>query len=238
MRNLCSFCEAEIPARKKYCDRDCYFKDKRGPVRDDYFSCPNETNSYWAGFIAADGCIYDRGAGQKQLSIILKSDDKSHLAKIAKEIAPESNIQTYRRAATDKKAETEESRWRVASNQIALDLSERYNIEPRKSTTLKPPVGLSKECNLAYIAGYIDGDGSYFLKGGRPRISIVGTREILDYIASETEIDPYYECYNTYHRAVYTARKAQDLRNLYIDMNLPFLDRKYKIWEKKGCVFI
>lgn len=234
----CAYCGKDISPKRKYCDRPCYFKHKRGPVKDDYFSSPNMTNSYWAGFIAADGCIYDPEEGQKQLSIILKSDDKSHLAKIAKEIAPESNIQTYRRAARDKRAETEESRWRVSSDQIALDLSEHYNVGSRKSMTLKPPAGLSKECSLAYIAGYIDGDGSYFLNKGKPRISIVGTREILDYIVSETEIHPYYECYGTYHRAVYTAKKAQDLRNLYIDMDLPFLDRKYKIWEKKGYVAI
>jgi hypothetical protein len=43
---------------------------------------------------------------------------------------------------------------------MLADLKNNFNIVPRKSLILKPPKKLSFEHSLAFIIGYIDGDGS------------------------------------------------------------------------------
>lgn len=51
---------------------------RQNSVNDDFFEVPNELNCYWAGFIAADGCIHT-GKKQDVLSIFLALKDKNHL---------------------------------------------------------------------------------------------------------------------------------------------------------------
>lgn len=46
----------------------------------EFFKEPNTLNSYWAGFIAADGCIQQyKDNRQPTLAINLKSSDINHL---------------------------------------------------------------------------------------------------------------------------------------------------------------
>ena len=54
-----------------------YRYERQHNVNDDFFNNPNILNCYWAGFIAADGCIGRRN--NNVLSIGLSSKDKQHL---------------------------------------------------------------------------------------------------------------------------------------------------------------
>lgn len=42
---------------------------KKYSYNDNYFRTPNLENSYWAGFIAADGCVYKghTGCGEQRV---------------------------------------------------------------------------------------------------------------------------------------------------------------------------
>jgi hypothetical protein len=141
-----------------------------------FFSKPNEINSYWAGFIAADGCIIDTDRS-KRLSINLSSKDKNHLVLLSNLL----DVPLY----TYKTKQHDVSRLSLRSNKLCLDLENNFNITPRKSLTLKPPK-LSAKLQRSFISGYFDGDGSlYVIRNKRytyPGLSILGTEAMLLWI--------------------------------------------------------
>lgn len=124
---------------------------------ENYFQTINtDDKAYWAGFIAADGCIYQpKDTRQDMLSISLKLADIHHLEKFASSIK------------TDKKISIVENSSRkgyffcnlqLSSNKISQDL-QKINILPRKTYNPKMPI-ISKELVPAFLRGYFDGDGS------------------------------------------------------------------------------
>jgi len=64
-----------------------------------------------------------------------------------------------------------------------VDLEKNFKITPRKSLTLQPPENLDRECSLAYIKGFFDGDGcAHIRKNGYLNIVFYGTFECLTWI--------------------------------------------------------
>ena len=53
---------------------------------DNYFDKNTQESFYWAGFIAADGCVMRRGKNSKILSISIHTKDIDHLYKFKKAI--------------------------------------------------------------------------------------------------------------------------------------------------------
>ena len=70
----------------------------------DFFTVPNKLNSYWAGFIAADGCV----TGKHILAIKLSEKDKEHLQKIATLLAEDYKVKliSIAKAPTTQRATT------------------------------------------------------------------------------------------------------------------------------------
>jgi hypothetical protein len=77
-----------------------------------------------------------------------------------------------------------------SAQQAITDLKTNFNLTPQKTLTLKPP-NVTGDNALAFIAGYIDGDGSVLLGfkqrkrvSDYPEISIsaAGTFEVLSWI--------------------------------------------------------
>lgn len=133
-------------------------------VNKDYFKTPNVRNSYWAGFIAADGCIRNN----KRLSIGLQKGDIEHLKKFTEDIKYTNEVKLYK----DRCSVT------INCKEICQDLTSNFNITERKSKTLSPPLLINEEFIAAYIKGIIDGDGSIM----ENRIIIYGTDELLQWI--------------------------------------------------------
>lgn len=231
----CLHCGASLElkrARAKFCSRLCVIASKNAELRSDYFSVPNLHNSYWAGFIAADGNVYKRKAGNRQaiIKIALKSEDDKHLEKFAQAIAHNKKI--YHGSIKTLGREYSYSSIAVSSNIMAKDLESNFNITERKSLTLKPPTHLSEENAIAFIAGYIDGDGSYTHSYGRPILSVVGTKEMLEWILPLLARDKAkISCEGNYFSFALYGDSAISARGKYINMPLPFLDRKYRRWE-------
>lgn len=137
--------------------------------KENYFSSINTTNSYWAGFIAADGCI----VGEYCLVITLNKKDLPHLRKFKKQIGYSGPITFTHNEATLK----------ISSLQIVQDLKKNFNITSRKSKTLEPPPLSNPSFIKSFIKGYMDGDGSLILRKGCLTLSIVsGSSKILDWI--------------------------------------------------------
>jgi hypothetical protein len=147
--------------------------------------------AYWAGFIAADGCVSrastTSGGHRKAttLVVVLHREDEDHLTKlnsflgnerpVSRHISngrPQSRIQVY------------------GCDGLLDDLERHYNITPAKSLTLKPPN--LKEHALPFLIGLFDGDGSaitYNHANGRVEhcVQWVGTQLICEWVKSHID---------------------------------------------------
>ena len=156
----------------------------RYKVIDDYFSIPNTENSYWAGFIAADGSILEL---RNAVKLSLSNKDVSTIENFKHHLSYEGPI-SHCSKREKSGAITTQSYIRVASKIMVDDLNKNFNITPRKTFTLEPPINLNFENSLAYIIGLFDGDGcitagKYYKKDGSatliPSIQFLGTYNVL-----------------------------------------------------------
>lgn len=114
-----------------------------------YFCQPTIQNSYWAGFIAADGYIGIRDGKPSILRVTVKKSDEQHLLALKDDIE-------YTGPLTSNGECVELG---IYSQEIVEDLDFGFNITNAKTFTLHSPTNLSPECRLAFIKGFIDGDG-------------------------------------------------------------------------------
>lgn len=196
----------------------------------EFFSVPNPINSYWAGFIAADGCV---NTGRDRIEIVTHSDDAKHLAGF-KELIGTSNKLQERNDGCVKLA--------VTSSQWRKDLSDNFNIIPQKSLTLEPPELKRAADRKAFIAGYIDGDGHIGIKKsstgawGYIRIYIVGTKSVLEWIAEEVGVPAEVRPKDNIYAVEWSGWNAFKIYNDLWNPRLPILGRKwsdktYKVWS-------
>lgn len=138
-------------------------------INHNIFSNITPQNCYWAGFIAADGCVY-----RNFLKIGLQKRDAGHIDKIYYFI--ESKNKAKRKG---KYAYLE-----VKSKTIVEDLKKHFNIVPNKSLHLKPPNINNNELIKHFIRGYVDGDGwLYVNRENVIQIGITsGSRKIISWI--------------------------------------------------------
>lgn len=134
-------------------------------INKEYFSIPNEQNSYWAGFLAADGNI---SKDYKKLSIGLQISDKDILDNFVKDLDYTNPTKVYK----DRVSVT------INCEEICRDLEKNFNIIPVKSKILNHPPLENERNIMAFIKGVIDGDGSIC----NDRIIIYGTKELLTWI--------------------------------------------------------
>lgn len=182
--------------RKKYFLNDYYFKSKS------LQSC------YFAGLLAADGCVYNKG---NSIGISLKSEDKYILELLSKELA--SNLPVKNRI---EKGKFLSCKLEINSFQIKEDLMKLYSLTERKSLTLKPPILTNTKEIDSFICGYIDGDGSILrYKNKYPNrndvfiISILGTKEMLYWIQNRFESVVGFKCGGI-------NRKRKNSKNTYV----------------------
>ena len=229
--------------KTKYCSNECEQVEKRKNYvaanpgfNVDYFSTPNLKNSYWAGFIAADGCIVVPKEGQRRLQIKLAVVDKEHLESLrdALGIGNLYDREVYLKETGKTYLRTE---YAVNSNKICNDLARNFNIHPRKSLDHEPP-DLEGDLAYAFIAGYIDGDGCYFKVHSRLRINILGTSSLLNWIANIYEVGRASKKDNrdNVYRITFYGKDSVRMVESYKDLNLPFLKRKKSRWEDIGLV--
>lgn len=140
------------------------------------FSTITKLSSYWAGFIAADGCVTDR-PGARRISFCMSSKDEKHIQKLADIVNKSDKVHTHHQT----------TRFDFCSADAVADIQKNFNIRPRKTLTLQRPSLKSNEDRLAYIIGLIDGDGTVRaeLKKNRNtpqyRIRILGTYDIVEF---------------------------------------------------------
>lgn len=205
----------------------------------DFFCFPNVLNSYWAGFIAADGCITD---GNK-IQIALAALDKSHLERFCSDIGYPRSLQIMPNNSEGSRM----VRFDLRSSTMVRNLEQNYGIKPRKTFDLNFPAHLNFENQAAFIAGLIDGDGCIQLFNSRSsqigcylNIKIVGTKNALNGIkkfadiyspinksvsAKPSSVVPYSSIY-AYRLSGYRALAFAELI-MHICKGIPLLMRKW-----------
>lgn len=148
-----------------------------------YWNEPTIENSYWAGFIAADGSIRSSTKVGNELRFFLQCQDQN-------------TITLFQRALNHDGRQYQHNTGKAigvvigAAKEILFDLARYYNITSAKSLTLQPPNITDIEMIKAFIIGYIDGDGWIGLdcrnarKYCYPRIMILGTESVLNWMRS------------------------------------------------------
>jgi len=203
----------------------------------DIFADVNNKSCYWAGFIAADGCLKPRNG---VLSIGLSSKDKQHLIKFRQALACTNPI-TYRLNNGYGRNDLQVT----AANDLIKSLGLNFNITPRKSLILQPPRLILENYVRAFVRGYMDGDGYISQYGGKNRpntyIGFAGTREVLQWIKEKIQqcvdvgnpsVYKHKNC--NVHQLIFGGRQAERILDwLYIDSTQSTrLDRKYVKYEE------
>lgn len=213
---------------------------KKYNINEKFFCEPNLENSYWAGFIAADGHISKNG---KRISFGLSSKDEEILIALNKAI--NSNYPIHQKIiSTSYKQDQKISQLGLGcvNDTLSKDLKKYWNIVNNKSLILKPPK-VKNELALAFIIGYIDGDGwfGYYKSNGKLRATLgfCGTLEMVNWIQLILKnYLPNLRWRNkpelngkslTNWKIRYCAKKAITIRNLLLSVKIPYkLSRK---WE-------
>lgn len=211
---------------------------KKSPYKNKYdvsfFDTFTDASCYWAGFIAADGCILDRDT----VAIHLSEIDISHLQKLAKITKFTGKIEENKKNKSCRISFS--GKWYVEA------LRNNFNIIPRKSLSLKFPEKIPNKLISHFIRGVIDGDG-HISKMSRPAIVITsGSKIFLQDMESKiryftnitmnnngnesqiTQNNPNvynlsYFCDNSRKLAEWVYLKSKEETRL---------DRKYKLFEK------
>jgi hypothetical protein len=194
-----------------------------------FFDKKTNISLYWAGFIAAGGCIHKK---KNSVSIKLKEIDLSHLEKFQDVVC---HTGVIHRLIKDKKVLFTIH----GANQWIDNLKKYYNIIEKKSLILQPPNDLNDQEALAYIVGYIDGDSCLFNKGALKCsfIQVGGTEQMLLWIKDffDKWCPPFYGRHanvNKRNRSnifTYSIRgvRAKHLLEKLLSLDLPRLERKW-----------
>ncbi len=210
------------------------FRDKcRYSCNDSFFSEVTLLNSYWAGFIAADGNISSKN---QRVTIGLSRKDKNHLLQFKKDSGFDGPVCDFEFICgfTDKKGYGS-SLSVYCTKQWKSDLNNNFNITPRKTFTLSHPSFLSDLNSLSYLVGYIDGDGCIWGNESRLTIEVLGTKKVLLFskkVLSKVigqDIPNKIEPKENIFRFRISGIKSKKIIEQVKALNIPFLQRKWNI---------
>lgn len=209
-------------------------KKRLHTINDMFFDEPNLLNSYYAGFIAADGNIRQC---KKHFSIGLSSIDRSILVDFLN--YTDSNYLVHDRVDKDGFSNSWIS---INSPNMCAALESNFSIIPAKSLVLIPPKIVEFDLIDSFIVGYIDGDGSInLLKTKRQeklQMQILGTMDMLTWIQNRfSEILGYkiscvYKQKNHWVLVVSDRRARIIFEHLY-NVKVPKMSRK---WSSKAIL--
>jgi hypothetical protein len=109
----------------------------------------SENSCYWAGFLAADGCVDSK----KRIRVMLKYDDVGHLEKLKEYLKSTHTISVN----TDK---YNRCSFEITQPDMCDALEFNFNIVPNKTDKLEFPKHIPGQYLVHYLRGYFDGDGS------------------------------------------------------------------------------
>lgn len=207
-----------------------------------FFENPNLINSFFAGWIAADGSIGIKPkTGIYYFAWGMHSQDRRFLEIFREKIQSNGVIDEFlhfhEKNPNNKQLHC---KFRLHNlNQMARHLKDNFSIIPNKTHCLAPPNNLTLENKLAYLIGYINGDGciSKQTKANSITISIVSSSidiiswiyKIIEDLKLPTVRNKKISIskYNGYNRIAICGLKAIYLIDILKKIDVPILDRKW-----------
>ncbi len=154
-----------------------------------FFSKETEEAFYWAGFIAADGCVNIHN----QITLTLGIKDREHLEKFKQSLNADYLIRD-RLVKNPSKNIHPSSTIKITSKTIINDLL-KFNIVPNKTKIYTLPEWIKNHpLRHHFIRGYNDGDGSFFWtnrnkKTPKLKFSLLGTESFIHSVKDIIEND-------------------------------------------------
>lgn len=197
--------------------------------------------AYWLGFIAADGCNYQR-ENNSSIIISINQKDIDHLEKFKKFVNTNAEIKLFEQDMGYSN-KTQMCKIVLNSKKMSNDLYDK-GIVPNKSLILDIPK-IDEKYYYPFILGYFDGDGSISKTNcyNNYCISFQGTKEILNWINNLFEISKLDKrqkesSKNSYYiRCGGTNKPYNILKQLYDSCEV-HLDRKYKLFKALETVVL
>jgi hypothetical protein len=164
--------------------------NRKYTFNENYFDGPNISNCYWAGFIAADGCISGRSC---TLNIEISEKDKNLIEQFIKQTEFTGRI--YYRGPRESYHKNNKKSYiskptisiHINSSRWKEMLLKYWNIHNKKTLTLQPPNITKKDLCCSYIIGLIDGDG--YIRRSDKSVGILGTYNLLSWINKVVNYD-------------------------------------------------
>lgn len=194
-----------------------------------FFRDVNPLTAYFAGFLAADGCVYVNH-GAARLVVSLQARDLGHLEKLRTAISYGGPIKVLHQNGRSYVTMV------VAGvSEMLDDLRRNFNITPRKTYSLRPPTSLDEVNALAFIMGLIDGDGHVSVKRGLA-IGLTGTRAMLEWVKywfdrvvppkkGEHRVGDYKNRRAAWYHV--TGKRARLIAKRLLQLEVPYMERKW-----------
>lgn len=227
--------------KKAYHEQIPYsFKFKnRHNVNESFWETPNLINSYWAGFLAADGHIALRKGNHYSIRLEIERGDKHHLEKMKADVEYTGPILDYERKERNSKT----SLLCINRDKWAYDLEKNFNIASCKTKRLAPPLHIFEnrdDLALAYLIGYTDGDGTvtqtkqtiYLSWCSASEKILLWIKDFSDYlfpVLRNQNRPRNVKKYNNHYRFSIGGKDVCKVKEMMLHLNLPYLRRK---WDK------
>lgn len=200
----------------------------------EFWNIPNHINSYWAGFVAADGHVHYEGKNSYAFVIQLAIIDESHIKLFAQHCGWNGNLkQSLGTSPLGRKFKN--SRILVHQREWATPLEEIFSIFPRKTWNLPLPK-ISGELFDCYLAGFLDGDGSYVVCKNNNKIILSATSATTEILEAINEMSKRFDSKgltrtlkkvgNHYQYAV-AGDTGVKMAHYLMSLPCPHLERKY-----------
>lgn len=206
-------------------------------LNENFFEIPNILNSFYAGWIAADGCICKHSENKISIQICIQHKDIDLISDFQKNIDWGGNLYLGDNNRGIGKNAQKVIRMSVCSKKLSEDLQKNFNITSRKTFTLGAPNLTNKDLILAYIAGYIIGDGGFSLRklNGKltPQLYVCGNYDFLVWL--KQQLDIYFPSNQlsslTKNHSIYqwstTGKRATEILRYLYQLPTPKLQRKW-----------
>jgi len=127
---------------------------------ENYFNILTLENIYWGGFFCADGCVIQRG-NSYIFSWVICEKDKEHMELFSSQINSNHPIKRILKASKDFSPKTFVHYRLVITRAISWkkSLENNFGIIQHKTKRFPPPDLKNNKEKIAYMKGYIDGDG-------------------------------------------------------------------------------
>jgi hypothetical protein len=205
-----------------------------------FFEKDTEESFYWAGFIAADGNISQKG----DFTLSLKSSDLHHIEKFKTAILSNANIvllppkEKTINGITTKTSGSAIIRFRA---KYWINSLQRFGIVPNKTATYSIPEEIISNINFKhFIRGYFDGDGWFSIKNRRQKQrlcwGLCGNQSVLQniqkFLQKQCQIESLPSIYSQKNIFKFEFQNQYDVHRIsdYLYSNSTiFLDRKYEL---------